>query len=379
MNLDFAAALEELNAAADGGNAAFALANAARAPGDYLFATLLPEMNMFGYSVRSATMTIRATMAGLVGMDSPYPPGGAVEVSTFLEESAKIGNEVTLNEQTLRLLQDMVIRMALANEPTNEVAAREALNFLDKVIIQPHLDTAEYLRSEALVMGAINWTFNKKTLAVNYGVPAANMLTARTGNDAYHGSTSKFWDDIRLLRRRVKRVRAFIAHSETIDEARYNVVNGMQVVAEGAGSITFQRWVRNGAGEYQAGIPSQDATDRVTFILYDKEAEILDVTNPGQTVVVPFMPRGKILAIGDATNDGYVPGQGATDENTDPRRLGYTHIAPTTEGGGRPGRWAQLYVPQDAPWSLSGRGASNLLPVVERPDMVAVATTDMPA
>lgn len=380
MNLDFAAALEELNRTAPAGmTAAFQLANEARAPGDYLFNTLLPEINMFGYSVRAGNMTVRSTMAGLVGMDSPYPPGGMVELSTFLEESAKVGIEVPMNEQTLRTLQDMVMRMFANGQATTDVAQREALNFLDKIIIQPLLDTAEYLRSEALVYGAIDWTFNQKRLQVNYGVPAANMLTARTGNDAYHGSASKFWDDIRLLRRRVRRVRAIIAHPDTIDEARYNVVNGMQVVAEGDGTITFQRFVRNAAGEFLPGQPSQDAADRVTFVTYDKEAEVLDPANPGQTLVIPFMPRGKLLAIGDAQNDAYVPGQGSTDTNVDPRRLGYTHIAPTTEGGGRPGRWAQLYTPQDAPYQLNGRGAENLLPVLERPDMVAVATTEMPA
>lgn len=378
MNLDFAAALATLNTEA-GGDAAFALANAARAPGDYLFAQLLPEVNMFSYSVESSNMTVRSTMAGLVAMDSPYPPGGMVEVSSFLEKSAKIGNEVALNEQTLRTLQDMVIRLALAGQPTNEVAAREALNFLDKVIIQPHLDTAEFLRSEALVFGEIDWTFNKKQLLVNYGVPAANMLTERTGNDAYHGTTSKFWDDIALLRRRVRRVRAFIVHSETIDAARYNLANGMVVSAETDSTITFRRWVRNGDGSYQAGVFSQDASDAVTFIIYDKEAEVLDPADTSRTIVMPFMPRGKILAIGDATNNGYMPGQGSVDENLDPRRLGYTHMAPTTEGGGRPGRWAQLYVPQHSPYQLNGRGATNLLPVIERPDMIAVASTEMPS
>lgn len=380
MNLDFAAALAELDrTAGNGTSAAFTLANSARAPGDYLFNTLLPEITMYGYSVQSSSMTVRSTMAGLVAMDSPYPPGGMVELSKFLEESAKIGNEVMLNEQTLRLLQDMVMRMQLNGTPTNEVAANEALNFLDKVIIQPHLDTAEYLRSECLVYGAINWTFNKKTLAVDYGVPAANFLTARTGTAAYDDTASAFWTDIRLLRRAVKRVRAFIAHPETIDAARYNPVNQMYAVSESNGQITFQRWARNSSGESLPGIPSNDTSDRVTFILYDKEAEILDLTTPGRTVVMPFMPRGKILAVGDVTNDGYVPGQGSQDQRTDPKRLGYTHIAPTTEGGGRPGRWAQLYVPEHSPWQLNGRGATNLLPVLERPDMIAVATTEMPA
>jgi hypothetical protein len=370
MNLDFAAALADLNRQAPGGDAAFALANGARTPADYLFQTLLPNISMMGYSVASTNMTVRSTMAGLVGMDSPYPPGGIVQVSKFLEQTAKIAIHTKLNEQTLRLLQELVVRMFMAGQPTNEVAANEALNFLEKVIIQPLLDTEEWLRSEVINFGAINWA---------YGVPGANFLTTRTGGDHYGGATSKFWTDMYLLQQRLKgRVRMMVAHPDTMQLALYNEANGLvQVGGDGRTSIQVRRWARNTAGASTPGVFSPDARDTVTVMLYDREAEILDINNPGGTIVVPFQPRGRIVAIGDVQNTGYVPGQGSQDENLDPRRLGYTHIAPTVEGGGRIGRWSQLYVPENAPWELHGRGAENLLPVLERPDAIAVASTDM--
>lgn len=378
MNLDFAAALDDLNRATPGGDAAFTLANGARTPADYLFNTVLPDVNMFGYAVSSSNMTVRSTMAGLVGMDSPYPPGGVVEISTFMEQTAKIANHVKLNEQTLRLLQEMVVRMAMAGQPTNEVAANEALNFMEKVIIQPHLDTAEWLRSEALNFGRIDWNFNQKRLLVDYGVPAANFLPARTGTDYYGGTTSRFWQDIYLLQQRLKgRVRAFIAHPDTIQMALYNEANGAIQVGGNGNLIQIRRWARTAAGDTVPGTFSPDARDTVTFVLYDREAEILDLANPGGTIVMPFQPRGKILAIGNVQNTGYVPGQGSQDQNLDPQRLGYTHIAPTVEGGGRIGRWAQMFVPENAPWELHGRAATNLLPVIEREDGIAVATTNM--
>lgn len=379
MNLDFAAAIETLNRESATGDAAFDLANAARAPGDYLFETLLPEVPMPDYSVSSSNMTVRATMAGLVGMDSPYPPGGVVEMSTFLEQTAKIAVEVGLNEQTLRTIQNVVMRLLAGGQPTNEVAAREALNFLAKVIVQPMLDTAEWLRGEVLQTGQINWSYGPRSLVVDYGVPAGNFLPLRTivGDTYYGGTASVFWDDIRLLRRSVRRVRAFLAHPDTIDMARYNPANGMATIAENDGTITFRRFARDSAGTTLPGQFSLDAGETVTFITYDKEAEILDLANPGGTLIVPFMSTGKIVAIGDVTNDGYRPGMGSVDENLDPRRLGYTHVAPTVEGGGRTGRWSQLYVPQHAPWELHGRGAMNLLPVLERPDAIAVASTEM--
>src|SRR3954471_20208260 len=93
--------------AALGNGAAFRIANQTRAPGDYFFETLLPERNLWSYQAESGQITIRATMAGLVGSDSSYPPGGVIDASTFVEQIAKIANEVMLTEGTLRQLQQM--------------------------------------------------------------------------------------------------------------------------------------------------------------------------------------------------------------------------------------------------------------------------------
>lgn len=379
MNLDFAAAIATLNRESDIGDAAFEVANDARSPGDYLFAQILPEINMPDYAVHSGNMTVRATMAGLVGMDSPYPTGGLVEMSTFLEQTAKIAIEVGLTEQALRSIQNFVMRLMAQGQPTNEVAVNEALNFLNLVIIQPLLDTNEWLRGQVLQHGQINWNFNKRSLVVDYGVPAANFLATRTvaANTYYGGTASKFWDDIRSLRKQVGRVRAFIAHPDTIDMARFNPANGMATIAEGENTVTFRRFARDAGGAVDPRQFSLDASEQVTFITYAKEAEILDLANPGQSLIVPFLSTGKVIAIGDVSNNGYQPGMGSQDTNLDPRRLGYTHIAPTVEGGGRTGRWAQLYVPENAPWSLRGRAAENVLPVLEAPNSIAVATTEM--
>ncbi|MTV64502.1 hypothetical protein GM539_14300, partial [Streptococcus pneumoniae] len=52
MNLNFAEAIAAL-----GANASFRIANAQRPPANYLFNTLLPEMNKPSYYVDSGTMT----------------------------------------------------------------------------------------------------------------------------------------------------------------------------------------------------------------------------------------------------------------------------------------------------------------------------------
>lgn len=368
MELNFIEAISAL-----GPRAAFRIANATRPPTNYLFNTLLPEMNKPSYYVDSGNMTVRSTMAGLVGMDSPYPPGGVVEVSTFLEQSAKMAIDVALTEGALRQIQEILAQVMMGGGNTKEALSQEALNFLNKVIIQALLDRAEWLRGQALVIGEIDWTFNKKNLSVDYGIPTANILTNRTGNDAYGGSTSKFWDDWRTAQTLLRyNVRAAIAHSNTINEIVNNAENDALITQQLVGSFTLRRY-KDVAGNT---IPSADARDQIQLVVYDEEGEIFDPTDPSTTITVPFMPEGKILFVGNNNRSGYRVGQGSTDDPAEDLALGYTHVAPTVEGGS-PGRWARLFTPQDEPWQLRGQGVQNLLPVIEAPKKIVVASTDM--
>jgi len=356
-----------------GSGASFRIARAARPPANYLFATLLPEMTKPSYHVDSGNMTVRATMAGLVGMDSPYPPGGMVEISTFLEQTAKMAIDVPLTERTLRAIQEMLTQLMIGGGNTKEALANEALNFLQKVIIQAMLDRTEWLRGQALVTGAIDWNFNGINLAVDYGLPTANLLTNRTGNDAYGGSASKFWTDVRAAQALLRyNVRAVIAHSDTINEIVDNDVNAIEVLSQSVSGFSIRRY-KSISGNT---VPSSDARDAIQLIAYDEEGEIFNPSNPSLTTTVPFMTVGKVLFVGNNNRSGYRVGQGSTDDPTEDLALGYTHIAPTVEGGA-PGRWAQLFTPQNEPWQLRGRGAQNLLPVIENPEKIVVASTDM--
>lgn len=370
MNFSFLAALATL-----GIDAAFRLINQARPAASYLFASILPERNMRSYEVKNGSMSVRSTMAGLVGMDSPYPPGGVVDLSTFLQRSAKIANTVVMTEESLRTLQEMLMYLQLAGQSTNERMVEEVLNFTNALLVQPHLDTAEWLRGQALAMGAIDWIFNGIRLQVDYGIPVGNKLTARTGNNAYSGSTSKFWDDIRsqgkLLRKASRIIRT--AHPDLIEDIIANSVNSIRVLSEDSGSITMQRMIsQNGTNT-----PSSDARDSVTLIKYGLEAEVLDPTDPTGTVTVPFHPKTKMLAIGTGVNAGYVVGAGSRPPQE--YELGYTHIAPTVEGSGAPGRWARVYTPEARPWQLVGESAANLLPVIDARavSQIVIATSDL--
>lgn len=367
MDLNFAEALKDLDP-----RTVFRLANGARPAGDYLFATLLPERTSTSYQVHSGHMIVRTTMAGMVGMDSPYPPGGQVDVSKFLEESAKIANDVALPEYALRQIQDLLLRIRAQGGSGNEMLVQEALNFADKVIVQAHLDTFEWLRGQALQEGRIDWRFNRKRLNVDYGVPAGNKLTVRAGNDAYGGSSSKFWDDVQLARKALRyNLRVALAHPDTIDAIISNEANRVRVVQQTpGGAVTVRRHV---------GTTEQEDTDSryvLQIVAYDREGEVINPVD-NKAKLVKFLEPGKLLFIGQNSRSGYRVGEGSTEDPQNDLELGYTHLAPTVEGGGSPGRWARIFTPQERPYELRGQGVTNGLPVIEAPEKLVIAETEL--
>jgi hypothetical protein len=85
-----------------------------------------------------------------------------------------------------------------------------------------------------------------------------------------------------------------------------------------------------------------------------------------------------VTAIGAFNPNRFVVGSGAQPPaNPSGAELGYTHLAPTVEASGRPGRWSDVRTPDGEPWTMEGRGAMNGLPVIEAPERVATATTEM--
>lgn len=373
MLFNFAEAIAQM-----GRNAAVRIANAARPPANYLFNTFLPERLMPDYNVTAANMLVRTTMAGLVSMDSPFPPGGVIEVSTFLEKSAKIATSNTLTEGALRQLQALLREMQYAGTLTNDFLQREALNFLNKVVIQALLDTDEWLRGQALVYGQIDWTFNQKQLYVNYGVPSANFLTTRTNanNDSYSDASSAFWTDVLEARRLLRyNVRAAIMNSATMDKIVGNPANNLEILSQDNSMFRVRKYRTVGGNT----VPESDNRYTMEFTVYDEEAEVLDtsVGMLGKTQTIKFMPDGKILFVGQNTASGYRVGQGSTDNPRNDLELGYHHIAPTVEGGGAPGRWSRLFTPEGYPMQLTGEGVENSLPVILNPEKIVVATTEM--
>lgn len=368
MHLDFGDALAEL-----GPNAAVRIAREMTPPARYQFNGLLPERNVQGYIAEHGNITIRSTMAGLVGMDSPYPPGGYVEAAEFMEKIAKVANEVTLNEKTQRAIQERLNWLRLSGGSAPRAMIDEVLNFTNKVLLQPHFDTAEWMRGQALVNGKITWSFGGTKIDVDYGIPAGNKLPNRTGTASYGGSASEFWNDVRAARRLLRyNLRAVYAHPETIDMIINNPANSLAIVAQAGFDVTVQRHVVRGGMD----VASSDVRDRLTFISYDTEGEVYDPSTK-KTKILEFMQRGKLLFVGNNTRSAYRVGEGSTPDPEADRALGYTHIGPTIEGGGSAGRWADVFVPERKRYQLVGQGVTNLLPVLEAPQKLVIASSNL--
>lgn len=375
MDFDLRQAIENLEQ-----STIFELANQARPPADYLFNAVLPSINMDTYDVANSTMTIRTTMAGLSGMDSKYSPGGAAEVSEMSGKTGKITVTSELPEQFLRQLQNLLLRLTATAQSTDQAIQQTGINFVNKVIVQAILDREEWLKGQALFTGALDWEFNGKTLSADYGIPSGNFLTARSGNDAYGGSASKWWTDYYAAQEILGwKVSACIMHPTTLKAIMANAaVNQLQFVSAdpATNQFMFQRIVDRGGNS----VISADPRDMITIIAYNKEGEVWDLDNPGRTVKVPFCPVGGVLWLGeriDSASNVFVVGDGSTEqpEIESPVLMGYGHVAPTTEGGGLPGRWGRLYVPESKPWSLAADGVCNFIPVIQAPDRIVVGTT----
>jgi len=168
-------------------------------------------------------------------------------------------------------------------------------------------------------------------------------------------------------------VTALIAHPDTIDAIIHNSVNAARVIGQDGNGGWFDIQRYTGTTEQ----PSGDARDTLRLWAYGLEGEVIDPANPTQTIKVPFLAPGKLLAIGAAGRGGYVVGMGAQEQPLDNRPVGYTHIGPTVEGANVPGRWGRMYVPQERPWELHGESVTNGLPVIEDPAKIVIATTEL--
>lgn len=377
MQFNFAAIVEQLNARLPkSDNFAFRIARASVIPNDYVLNTILPQELRPDYHVDGGTMTITPTMLGLVAMDSPYPPFGAISTTSFFENSAKIGGHMFFPEKALRDLQawirqDAALGMMNGNMGAATTAANartmESVIGFANMVVKAHWDTYEWLRGQALSTGAISWTFNKIPLSINYNVPAANKPAQRTGTARYNGSASEFWNDIRFVFTKLSNPR-FIMNENT----------WLAIIGQDANKIDIgigngaTRTIRRYRGDLER--PSTDARDMISITVYNKSGSVIDAKT-GTLTAKQFIPDGIIICVGEATPAGFELTQGSVANPDNTLRLGYTHLAPTVEGGGVPGIWSRVYTPEGKPMQLMAETAANMLPVVLNPNNLVILNT----
>lgn len=350
--------------------------NSARPPSSYLFAKYLPERQMVDFEVKSGNIRIIPTMAGAVAWDSPYPEGGAILTSQIVGDIAKMAIQATLTEKDKRTMYQMLLRLGKGAQG-NQYFLTTMLNMADKVLGQAQLDRREWLRGRALIDHQIDWTFNKKDVKADYGIPSTYRPAQYAGANGFGGSTSKFWEALAAGKKALKyRVRDIIAHPDTIEMILSNDAHKARVITldETTGNVRLTRIV--GSNETN----DTDPRYSVNLIAYGLEGAVYDPADPEKVINVPFINPGEIVMVGRGGPRGFNIGADSVGEGPTPdevKPLGYHHIAPTDEGGYALGDWGRIYTPENEPNKIIGQSVSNNLPILEADNQLYTIRTDM--
>lgn len=353
----------------------------ARAPlvqdADYLGPNFLPTQQRNSYDVKGGSIKVTGTLAPTIPMDSPFPEGGFIGMSILTGSTAKFGLSVTLPEKTLRDLRGQLdaIQLGRAGGTKLDLLTRTLINFVTEMIVRPHEEQREWMRMQAITEGRIKVTSNRSKLDVDYGIPAGNKLATRTGTAAYGRSASTFFADMAKARRTVGASLATIMHMNTLEQILLDPA--LVVVAEDYSPDRKTRRVSvrkaAGASVFSPTGFNQDIRSTFDLIGYSKEGQLLDLSNPGQTIAVPFINPGRIAVIGDAIRRELLPQADGTPNNA----LGFLHEGPTEEGDGALGRWSRVYTPESRPMQVRAEGCENVLPVFDAPERVFLLGTEI--
>lgn len=378
MQFDFKSQIDQLNAGLPfGDNFAFKIARSRVTPSEYLFNTILPQTELPTYNVKGGSMRIYPTMAQLMPMDTPPKPIGAMETSFFDENTSKFGGTMHFPEERIREMSEYANHLAalgisegLSVGSIRESNAKQILQNLigfSEVLLKAQWDNLENLRGQALTTGALSLSNSGLELSVDYDIPSTNKIS-RTSTNAYHSTSSKFWTDIRFAYTKLSRFR-IIMNSKTYYSIIDNDVNKIRVDGDLGDTRSIVRYT--GTNE----VNSTDRRDRTLVTLYDKSGS--GITPKGTMVAKPFLPDGKIILVGEQEPDGFELLEGSTPNPENSFKLGYTHVAPTVEGG-RPGIWSRIFTPEGKPYQLLGETVVNALPIITNPKKIMILTTEMP-
>lgn len=384
MNLTWANVIAALSA----GRRLIVIANTPPSAAEYISGRYLPRVQMPDFDVEAGQIEIVATMAGHVGMDSKLPKGSALRLSNFKGKTAKFGQALELGEEESKQLHKLLL-LAQANQAAGrsveDFMAEAGLNLYNKGVVQSVDDTAEYLALQALTRGKIDWTFNGRRLFVDYKVPEANRVSL-TGAQRLSGPESGFWRVISQGEKTIKGSVGIVMSQNTLQDVLDNPVHRIEILSD---TYSPQRNVRvvqvrkmarmvanaDGTVGYTAETTSDQATS-ATLIGFGREGQIVDPTEPGETIGVPMVLDNVIALIGRNDTRQLVSLTGTPiPENA----LGYVHVAPTVEGmwRGEPlGRWGRLYTPDEDPYLLVAELIENSLPIIRNAGRLFLIESD---
>ena len=346
----------------------FDLANQPVPESEYALASILPEERRMSYEAKAGSLKVITTPAGETGMDSPYVPVGMIEINAFSKPIAKWTATNLMTEEQQRELQQMVIniRAGIISGNGLDYIRNFVVNWLRKVIAQAFSDRFELMRGETLTTGKLVLRGG----TIDYQVPSANVFAKRVGEQAYGGTASMLWRDMRAADNILGSTRTRIMSMNTLNYLLDSTSNPLAVTSEtvsSGGNIKIVS-VRRLIGSQQT--LSQDARDSFTLVGYRRQVAI----KVGKSYAYQqVLPDGKIAVIGanDVTLD-------MTDGTIVTRPgLGRLHVGPTVEGGGRPGLWLNSYTPQGRPMHAIAEGAANALTILDAPERLVILDTEL--
>lgn len=342
---------------------AFELANSVP-DGEMLWAEFLPEVTQDSYRIEDAEMHVYSTMAGIVGRDSPYPPGGVVRAQEFKEDILKWAVETALGEQDMVKLMQLAQKIGRNGAPNVRVV-ETLLNLEDKIIGQGLRDAMEWMRGQVLQTGILTMTFGQKTVSIDFGIPAANKLSRlNLGAGSWYTSGSTLWDDIEIIRQKLdRRVLAMVMTENTATQIFNQAANNVQVVQTARTRYTSRYSLRRVAASLVAGSIPEDFRSSFDIITYDRTATVYDPNGADGMQHIPMMEDDAVVVLGAPTGRLFDIGSTELPEHA----LGRTAVGPTVEGGGVPGRWTRLYTPEHNPARVIAQGASNALAYLREP------------
>lgn len=383
MQFNFAEIIAEQNANLKGmDNFAFKMARTQLVPADYLGNTILPNMPKSTYYVKGSSMRIYPTELGLVPMDTPLPPMGAMTSEQFFENTTKIGGAMNFPEATLRDLQEWANAYFAQVASTEGLAAAQAgvkerlvesVIGMSSLMLKAQWDTMERLKWQALAKGVITWTYGKIALNVQYNIPTVNVKNY-TSTDSFYNTASKFWTAIKYIYTVLEGGFTLVTNYNSWIDMLNNPVNNV--------TVNIDQQLGNGlsvkeisyVNEDKVNPQQRDRRERQRIIVYNKSGTVIDKN--GDLIALPFIEDGDWIAVGAAKPEGFELLQGSTPDPNNEYELGYNHIAPTVEGG-QSAIWQRVFTPQDKPYQLQGETASNFLPVIINPNRVVQIHTAM--